>query len=382
MSKIIKMGLLPTLAISALIGVVDPVISGAKDQNVSIDDLKRAISSRDSASLELELGKAYEDQDDLQNAIPCYVKAIGLKPESLDVQVALIRGWNKALLKNPSAPENHIGLGEAYQYHGDLREAYGQYRHALSLAGNTNGPMAQMAHKFLDSRLRKPPIGFPTAAISATKPQGKEADSGGYIADVKSRIKAVWSPPKGHEADLVLTQFKIHKNGEVSDLKLVVTSSFAPSNEAALAALKNASPFKPLPEGAADTVDAQFTFSYSFFAAGRSIVKKHVIWFAGDTDPLFGKILDALKAVDKNAVTADPTPFVLFDIRWHQTHFAVKHAAALGSRGLVITMPDSEVDVRTWETQLSHFYEEIVRPLADKTGGVTCGISQNGDFIE
>jgi TonB family protein len=96
----------------------------------------------------------------------------------------------------------------------------------------------------------------------------KGVDFGEYMGDLQRRIKAVWTPPKGHEADRVVVTFKIHQNGDVSDIRLVTGSGFAQSDEAALSALKHASPFKSLPEGASDTVDIQFTFDKNVFYGG------------------------------------------------------------------------------------------------------------------
>jgi TonB family protein len=108
----------------------------------------------------------------------------------------------------------------------------------------------------------------PKATLSSHKSVGfpqKDVDFGEYMADLQRRIKAQWTPPKGHEADRVVFTFNIHKSGDVSDIKLVSGSGFAQSDEAALAALKHASPLKPLPEGASDTVGIQFTFDKNVF---------------------------------------------------------------------------------------------------------------------
>jgi hypothetical protein len=101
-------------------------------------------------------------------------------------------------------------------------------------------------------------------------------------------------------------------------------------------------------------------------------MEKHVIWFSGDADSLVGKILNLLRQHPGDVVVADPAPNVLFGLRWKELHFAVKRDAEFG---LVIALADDELDLASAEAHLSSFYEGVVRPLADTTGGVACGIS-------
>ena len=64
--------------------------------------------------------------------------------------------------------------------------------------------------------------------------------------------------------------FKVGQNGELSNLHLDRSSGSAAADAAALKAVGNAAPFRPLPEGSPASVDIQFTFDYNVFGMGRT----------------------------------------------------------------------------------------------------------------
>lgn len=97
-----------------------------------------------------------------------------------------------------------------------------------------------------------------------------DVDFGPYMADLQRRIKRAWFPPRGQESRKVVVIFKIHSQGELSDLRIERGSGVALADQAALAAVQNAAPFRPLPAGAPAVVDIQFTFDYNVFSGGRS----------------------------------------------------------------------------------------------------------------
>jgi TonB family protein len=86
------------------------------------------------------------------------------------------------------------------------------------------------------------------------------------MADVERRIKREWFPPGGTESKRVVVQFKIHRGGELSNLRLDHSSGFAIADQAALKAVDSASPFRPLPQGAPEVVDIRFNFDYNVIA--------------------------------------------------------------------------------------------------------------------
>jgi TonB family protein len=95
-----------------------------------------------------------------------------------------------------------------------------------------------------------------------------DVDFGPYMADLQRRIKRAWFPPKGNESKRVVVIFKVHRGGELSNLRLEHASGVAIADNAALKAVENAAPFRPLPAGASDDVDIQFTFDYNVFTGG------------------------------------------------------------------------------------------------------------------
>jgi len=94
---------------------------------------------------------------------------------------------------------------------------------------------------------------------------GEEVAWGPYMADLQRRIKRAWYPPRGQENRRVIVVFKIHTDGELSNLRLVTCSGFAEADRQALSAVENAAPFRHLPNGASPDVEIQFTFDYNVF---------------------------------------------------------------------------------------------------------------------
>jgi len=85
-------------------------------------------------------------------------------------------------------------------------------------------------------------------------------DFGPYMAELNRRIKAAWLPPSGFESKRITVLFKLNKGGELSHLVVLQSSGEDSADKAALEAVKQATPFKPLPKGAPDEVDITFTF--------------------------------------------------------------------------------------------------------------------------
>lgn len=123
------------------------------------------------------------------------------------------------------------------------------------------------------------PTPAPAPAAAAGSPGGSgtgapagdsdEVDFGPYMSELQRRIKKQWFPPKGNESKRVTVRFKVRKNGEVASVKLVQSSGLSIADDAAVAAVENASPFGQLPSGSPDEVEIKFTFDYNIFSAGR-----------------------------------------------------------------------------------------------------------------
>ena len=91
-------------------------------------------------------------------------------------------------------------------------------------------------------------------------------DFGPFMADLQRRIKKAWFPPKAPQSANCQVIFKVQLNGELSGLHVSKSSGIAAYDNAALKAVEGAAPFRPLPAGAKEAVDVQFTFDYNVFS--------------------------------------------------------------------------------------------------------------------
>lgn len=82
-----------------------------------------------------------------------------------------------------------------------------------------------------------------------------------YIAHLKRRITRHWHGPRFDESYVIKVRFKIGPEGNVSDLRLVKSSANKKNDEAALDAVREASPVIPMPEGCPSD-QVEFTFVY------------------------------------------------------------------------------------------------------------------------
>lgn len=98
-----------------------------------------------------------------------------------------------------------------------------------------------------------------------------DADFGPYMAQLQKRIKRNWFPPKGQESRRVTVLFKLTADGTVKDLKLDKSSGVPAADEAAMAAVRNGSPYARLPVGAPEVVDIEFTFDYNVWSGRKKL---------------------------------------------------------------------------------------------------------------
>lgn len=99
---------------------------------------------------------------------------------------------------------------------------------------------------------------FPASVVTTS-------EKSAYLTELRSRILRAWYPPKCDGSGTTTLRFKISSQGELSDLKLVKSSAVSSAEQAALRAVRNAAPFRPLspaPEMQKPYADIQFTFGY------------------------------------------------------------------------------------------------------------------------
>jgi len=93
-----------------------------------------------------------------------------------------------------------------------------------------------------------------------------------YLADLKRRMDRAWFPPtKSKKNQLYATTvvFTNNHDGQITNLHVSQSSGNLIFDKAALTAVENSSPYRPLPEGAPASVDMEFKFSYEKVSASR-----------------------------------------------------------------------------------------------------------------
>jgi tetratricopeptide (TPR) repeat protein len=105
----------------------------------------------------------------------------------------------------------------------------------------------------------------PNGSSESSNLFAKDLDFGPYMADLQRRIKRRWYPPVRHDSTRIVASFKIYKDGIINFVKLLHPSGVPRADDAGLLAIYMAAPMRPLPDGANDNVDVQFTFDYNVF---------------------------------------------------------------------------------------------------------------------
>jgi hypothetical protein len=103
------------------------------------------------------------------------------------------------------------------------------------------------------------------------------------------------------------------------------------------------------------------------------IEKFRFIWIEGNTKDLLNNLREYLRSQYGEEAIVTPLIFL-----WNDNKFGVRHSKPFGT---VITIPVFDVyDRDTWNEQLKLLYQEVVRPVADRTGGVTVGLGEPGEI--
>lgn len=161
----------------------------------AIAEYQAAARVGDSADIEVKLGQAYQAKKDIPNAIAAYGKAIGFKSDDADVQDALVAGWEEALKENPLAPENHIGLGQAFQYRGDFGQAEQEYQQAIRFSpGKTNALASKLLASLAGAKVQ--------AALSKHVNNGVDLQAKGQFDAAIAEYKlAIQADPRNKDVD-------------------------------------------------------------------------------------------------------------------------------------------------------------------------------------
>jgi len=83
-----------------------------------------------------------------------------------------------------------------------------------------------------------------------------------FMRSLQHHIKETWKflLKKDYHFGRTVVRFKVHPNGEISDVGIVTSTGNKQEDEAAILAVQKASPVDPLPAGAPPVVEVRFTF--------------------------------------------------------------------------------------------------------------------------
>ncbi|MCA9802756.1 MAG: TonB family protein [Cyanobacteria bacterium HKST-UBA02] len=105
--------------------------------------------------------------------------------------------------------------------------------------------------------------------------------------NLEKRIREKFVSPGCNRSLSTTVRFRLHRNGDMSDLRLVKSSGNPALDRASLKAVKNASRFHALPAVAQAPVDIEFKFSASSARSRRSSY--------GANEPVLAPYLEALQ---------------------------------------------------------------------------------------
>ena len=102
------------------------------------------------------------------------------------------------------------------------------------------------------------------SALNVVNEDYDNIDFGPYMRDFQNKIYSKWDPLKLSESYRIILLMKIAKDGRLLAVSIFQSSGNKACDDAALEAVYNALPFKPLPEGfKGKSLDIQFTFDYN-----------------------------------------------------------------------------------------------------------------------
>ncbi len=183
------------------------------------------------ARVEWQLEKNDEALEDVRYAIklnPDYAEAFCTRAQILNSQGK----YHDAIVDTALALELKPRLKEAYTIQASAYRNLKQYHEADEL-------MQKLAA-----------IPDPISAFDEWSPT---IDYTQYITDLQSRVRQHFQPPQGVYPPIVVL-FKMHRSGQISDVR-VNTAGVATADNAAVEAAKSAAPFNPPPAGSPPDFD-------------------------------------------------------------------------------------------------------------------------------
>lgn len=138
----------------------------------------------------------------------------------------------------------------------------------LGEASRLGGPISLSSRNFGGDPL----AALPNSTRSNQGTQGIDArqdvDLGPYLEQLQQRVRQQWMPGLVQSSWQTVVYFSVSRSGQVSNLRIARSSGDSATDEAALSAVKRATPFAPLPtEYTEDYINIRFTFNINTYGA-------------------------------------------------------------------------------------------------------------------
>jgi len=228
-----------------------------RNYKVAIATLEAALKKDpDCEALHQQLGKAYyglgislmkSNHDAARNAI---CRSIfhdqNLRGNSYALGLAL----------GPVGKPGIISLAEKAAAKGEPEEAIILYSQILELESNEE--VREKRKQLVDK------LGLKSWPPNWTR-HTRGVDFTDYMATLQRWARSAWQPARG-ESRSTRTRWMINKDGTIANVRISQSSGSADEDRRAIEAVETAAPFRPLPEGAPDKIEVEFTFDYNNFS--------------------------------------------------------------------------------------------------------------------
>ena len=104
--------------------------------------------------------------------------------------------------------------------------------------------------------------GLRPSAPAPVPAQVAEVDFNPYMTAMQRQIKSNWFPPEGDRTSGATLRWKLFKDGHLENLTVFKSSGNDEYDNACISAVEETT-LEPLPAGAGDNVDIEFTFDYN-----------------------------------------------------------------------------------------------------------------------
>ncbi len=270
-----------TIVVICIVITTMPSVIGQSDTEATSPKLQGMITK----------GSAYDAKSQYSAAIAILTKAVDEFPN--DARARYRRGLSylhsaryqeaiadlsKAIELDGQYKDAYLIRGIAYQENNDFEKAIQDFDWVLKADPKFKEVLEKKAAVY--EKQEKSDIGKSFKQEAARMQHRKQLAEGEptqpdfskYMPTLQSMIKAQWKPPSAMKSKLVSTEFKIHRDGTVSDIKLRKKGKDKSHDDAAINAIKAVGKFMPLPPGSEENVDIEFSFDYNVMTGPPMLV--------------------------------------------------------------------------------------------------------------